>query len=165
MAKRFWAVWIKRLLLSLAVIFIAGVVFDRIVNSAMDRSPFTAGLVALGLYLAFLLVVGILDLISGALYLWLFGGKDLTAGILDELRAAKMPAPRGYDPKNYDYLAILADDESAEPADRVKAAVMVGAYSALMRHGIFRALAIRQALDEAVLRYSQEAPQRAEPGS
>jgi hypothetical protein len=163
MGKRFWAAWIKRMLLSLAVIFIAGVIFDRIVNVPMYRSPLVAGFLALAAYIAVLLVIGFLDLISGALYLWLFGGNDLTAGILDELREAKLPAPRSYDPKNYDYLAILADDESAEPADRVKAAVMVGAYSTLMRNGIFRALAIRKALDEAVLRYSQEAPQRAEP--
>lgn len=164
MGKRFWAIWIKQMLLSLAVIFIAGVIFDRIINSAEDRTPFMAGLVALGLYLAFLLVAGILSLISGALYLWLFGGKDLTAAIIDELRATKLPAPRSYDPKNYDYLAILADDESAEPAHRVKAAALVGAYSVHMSRGLFRSLAIRQALDAAVLRYSQEAPQRAEAG-
>lgn len=162
MTKRFWAMWIKRLLLSLAVIFFAGVIFDHFASDAGNRSPLLAGLVALGLYLVFLLVVSILNLISGALYLWLSGGKDLTAGILDELRQAKLPAPRKHDPKNYDYLAALADDESAEPTDRVKAAVMLGAYSAIMRNGIFQPLAIRKALDEAILRYSQEAPQRRE---
>jgi hypothetical protein len=101
-------------------------------------------------------------LMANALYLWLFGGKDMAAGVLDELRNLRLPAPRRIDPKNYDYLAALADDESADPNDRVKAAAMVGAYSVLMRKGIFQALAIRKALDEAVLRYSQEAPQRRE---
>lgn len=162
MPKRFWAVWIKRTLISLAVIFVAGLVFDHFTNDPYYRSPLLAGSVAVGIYLAFSLMVGLLNLISGALYLWLFGGKDMIAGVLDELRQARLPAPRPHDPKNYDYLEMLADDETAEPKDRVKAAVMIGAYSALMRNGIFRALAIRNALDEAILRYSQEAPQRRE---
>ncbi|MEA3044159.1 MAG: hypothetical protein QOH47_1997 [Sphingomonadales bacterium] len=160
MQKRFWAIIIKQTILSLVIVFLAGVIFDRIFAEPYYRNPGGAGLVALGLYLAALAILGMLNLITGAIYLWLFAGRDLADAALDELRNLKLPAPRSYDPKTYDYLAILADDEGADPNDRVKAAVMVGAYSVHMSKGIFRGLAIRKAMDEAVLRYSQEAPQR-----
>lgn len=163
MEKRLWAILIKQTILSLGIVFLAGVILDRVLNAPYERSPIFAGLIALGIYLVAVLILSTLHFISNALYLWFFSGKDLVAAALDDLRALKLPPPRSYDPKTYDYLAILADDESADPNDRVKAAAIVGSYSALMRKGIFRAIAIRKAMDDAVLRYSQEAPQRAEP--
>jgi hypothetical protein len=159
-SKRLWAIWIKRLLLSLVVVAVAGIVYDRATAHSWDRSPGTAALVAVGLYLAAGAVLGVMHLVAGGLYLAVFADKDITEAVLDDLRRVELPAPSRHEPKTYDYLASLADDEEAAPNDRVRAAVLVGSYSTAMQHGIFRSLALRRAIDAAVLRYAQEAPER-----
>lgn len=162
MAKRFWAIMIKRALLSIVVIFFAGIALDLLLNDRGERNLITSGLITIGLYLGAVLIVEILNLVSGTIYLWLFAERDFTAAVLDDLREAKLPAPRNCDPKNYSYLAALTDDESAPTPDRIRAAFLYGAYKNAMTSGLFRGLALHKAIDEAMLRYSQEAPQRAE---
>jgi hypothetical protein len=153
---------IRQTLLSATVVILAGVLFDFVTNEQGSRSPILAGGVALALYIAASLVMGLLNLISGALYLWLFADKDLSESMLDDLRRAKIRGPRAYEPKTHEYLSSLADDPEAPVAERVKAASMYGAYLATTSHGIFRSLAITRAYDNAVLRYSQEAPAHAD---
>ena len=156
--KRYWAVVIKQSILAFAIVFLAGVIFDHSTNEEGYRSPFLSGSVAIAAYLTLTAVVGILHVIAQALYLWLFAGDDMVGSILDDLRASKLPPPNPTQPKNFDYIEQLANDEEASPNDRVRAGVLFGGYSAAMTQGLFRTLALRRALDEAVLRYSQEAP-------
>ena len=159
MSNRVWAILIKQSLMSLTVIFIAGVLWDHSFNEPSSREPLFAGAIAVAIYIAIAAIMGLLNVITGAIYLWLFAEKDLSEAVLDDLRAMKLPAPRSYDAKNYDYLATLADDESVEASDRVKAAALYGTYKGNMR-GLFRSLALRKAINAAVLRYYQEAPRR-----
>jgi hypothetical protein len=160
MGKRLWAIWTKQFAISLLVLFIFGVAFNYFAYNPESRSPFLAGFLAMVVYLVVVAGMGLLNLISGALYLWVFADKDLSAAILDDFRAVRLPAPRNSDSKTYDYLASLADDESAAASDRVKAAVLHGSYQTALGQGFFRALIFRRAIDNAVLRYYQEAPQR-----
>jgi hypothetical protein len=161
MGKRYWSMIIKKSLLVLVIVFLAGILFDRIINDPEARSPIVAGLIAIGVYFAVTALLGILHAISGAVYLWLFASSDLVDGILSELRAAKVPPPRDFDPRNFDYLGLLADDPSEVADERVKAAAFFAGYTVVMKKGLFSSLAIRKALDDAVLHYSQEAPRRA----
>jgi hypothetical protein len=159
MGKRYWAVLIKQFLLSAVVVFGAGALYDYLMTDEFSRSPFTAGLVALAIYVVASVILMLLHAISGALYLWLFAGSDMVDGMVEEMHAAKLPPPRRGDLKNFDYLLEFANDEDAPATDRVRAASFYSTYNALMMRGIFRALAVRRALDKAILRYSQEAPE------
>ena len=156
--KRYWAVLIKQSLLVFAIIFVTGVIFDHLTNDASSRNPIAAGLIAIAAYLAVTTIIGLLHAISQALYLWLFSGNDMVGSMLDDLRSSRLPPPNASQPKNFDYIEQLANDEEASANDRVRAAVLYGGYNAAMMRGLFRALALRKALDEAVLRYAQEAP-------
>lgn len=158
--KRYWASIIKRSLIAFSLIFLLGVTFDHLTNDSEYREPITAGFVALIIYLFAILVLSVVHFISNGLYLWWFRGSDMVQGILDELRQMRIPAPNEYEPKNFDYIQMLADDEEAEANDRVKAGVFLGAYNLAMSNGIFSALVLRRALDDAVLRYAQEAPRK-----
>jgi hypothetical protein len=158
MQKRFWAIVIKQSLMGLSVVFLAGVMFDHYTNEPGYRSPLTTGMIALVLYIAVSALMGLLNLITSALYLWLFAEGDLSAAVVDDLHAMDILPPRSQDPKNYEYLAILADDESVKASDRVKAAALHATYQANMSKGLFRALALRKAIDAGVLRYYHEAP-------
>lgn len=158
--KRYWAVMIKQSLAGIIVAFFFGVIFDVFTNYPGSRSPLTAGLVACVVYWFASLTIALMGALSNALYLWLLSGDDMVDGILEEMRSLKLPPPRSGQSKNYDYLSQLAFDDEAEVIDRVRAASFTGAYNVLMSKGIFRTLAIRKALDAAVMRYSQEAPQR-----
>lgn len=61
--------------------------------------------------------------------------------------------------KRFEYLAELADDETIAANVRVKAAAMHASYQvAMQRSGLLGGLALAQALDDATLRYSAEAP-------
>jgi hypothetical protein len=158
--QRYWAIAIKRTVLALIIVALAGVGFDYLTNSPEDRSPLTAAAVALGIYLVVNLILGVLNALSGALYLWLFADADLTGAMLDQLRMAKLPPPERYQPKTNEYLAMLVDDGRADPNDRVKAAIIFSEFNAAKRSSIFRGLALMKAMDTAVLRYAQEAPER-----
>lgn len=165
MGQRFWAIAIKRTALALVIVALAGVAFDYVTNGPQDRSPLTAALVALAIYLVANLLLALLNAISGALYLWLFADADLSGAMLDQLRAAKLPPPDRYQPRTHEYLAIMADDEQAEPNDRVKAAIVLTNFNAAKRNSIFRGLALTKGMDNAVLRYAQEAPERFGPNA
>jgi hypothetical protein len=158
--KRYWAIAIKQLLISLIVVFLIGALYDYSTNDSDYRSPLMAGLVGIAIYIFLSVCLSILNAMSGAFYLWIFAGNDMVSSILDDLRASRIPPPRPDQPKNFDYLEMLANDESESANDRVRAAVLLGGYNAAMVRGLFRSLAMRKALDEGVLRYSQEAPQR-----
>jgi hypothetical protein len=161
MGKRYWAVLIKQFLLSAAFVFGAGALYDYLASDEFSRSPFTAGLVTLGVYLVASFILTFVNAITGALYLWLFAGSDMVDGMVAEMHAAKLPPPRRFDPKNFGYLLDFANDEGAPATDRVRAASFYSSYSVLMSRSIFKALSLRRALDNAVLRYAKEAPDRA----
>ena len=157
--KRYWATMIKQSLAGIAVVFLIGVLFDYFSFSPERRSPIMAGAVACGLYLVASLALTAIGALSKSIYLWLLAGDDMVDGIIDEMRGLSLPAPRADQHKDYDYLNQIVNDDTAETLDRVRAAKFTGAYDVLMMQGLFRALALRKALDMAVLRYAQLAPQ------
>jgi len=163
MGKRFWLMWVKQCLLGLTVAFCAGVLYDRVFTPDYDRNALSAGLIATALYVVAGLVLAGISFVTSLLYLKLFAISDLSGGILDEFRALKMPPPRSHHSKNFDYLAALADDGREDPDDRVKAALIFGGYKATMGTGIVRTLTLRKAIDDAILRYAQEAPTTKQP--
>ena len=159
MAKRYWALVIKRLLLSLAVVFCIGIATSFIWDKG-DLNPLISGIIAIAIYLLLSGAMLIVGAITNLIYLWLFADKDLSAAVVEELRAVAIPAPNEYDFKNFSYLETLASDESARASDRVNAAMLLGAYTNAMSRGVFMSLALRKAIDDGILRYSQEAPPR-----
>ncbi len=52
MQKRFWAILIKKTLLTFVVLFVLGCLFDRFTNEPEYRSPFLAGAVVIACYIA-----------------------------------------------------------------------------------------------------------------
>jgi len=161
-SKRSWAMTIKRSAVTFLVVALVGIAFDYASNEPGMRSPLIAVALSLGAYLLALSALGILHAFSGLVYLWCFGGRDLEAAVLDHLRQSQLPTPSRYHPKNFNYLAAAADDDSLSVDERLKAAVLLGSYTALLEQGLFRSLALRRAIDTAVLRFSQEAPERRE---
>ena len=158
--KRFWAVMIKQSLAGIIVVFLIGVLIDYFNSPPDSRSPFTAGALACALYLVASFALALVGTLSKVVYLWLLSGDDMVDGIMDEMRGLNLPPPRSDQHKDYDYLNQLVNDDQADATDRVRAAAFTGAYNVLMGQGLFRALSLRKALDSAVLRYFQEAPQR-----
>ena len=158
--KRYWAVMMKQSLAAIIVVFLIGVLIDYFNNAPDSRSPFTVGAITCAIYFAASFALALVGALSKFVYLWLLSGDDMVDGILDELRGLKLPPPRSDQYKDYDYLNQLANDDQADATDRVRAASFTGAYNLLMGQGIFRALSLRKALDAALLRYAQEAPQR-----
>ena len=158
--KRFWVTITKRTILSLLVAFALGLLFDRFVFEEYQRSGWAAGLVAIGLYVAAGLAIGLVNFVSGILLAAVWGAKEMRDAVLHDLRAAKLPPPDEYHAKRFDYLDWIASDEEY-PADvRVRAAALYAAYTvAYQRAGFFNAVALAQAADDAVLRYAQEAPE------
>ena len=157
--KRYWATMIKQSLAGFAVVFLIGVLFDYFTSSPDRRTPIMAGAFACGLYLVASLALAMIGALSKSIYLWLLAGDDMVDSILDEMRGLSLPPPRADQHKDYDYLNQIVNDDSAETLDRVRAAKFTGAYDVLMMQGLFRALTLRKALDAAVLRYAQLAPQ------
>lgn len=162
MQKRFWAILIKKTLLTFVVLFVLGFLFDRFTNEPEYRSPFLAGAVVIACYIVISVSWQIFHALVDWLYLSLFAGDDLSSTVLDDLRRMKIPPPSIYESKNHRYLAELADSPFADANDRVAAAVLHGGYKSEMARGLFRSLMLQKAIDDAVLRYSQEAPQRSE---
>lgn len=158
MSKRIWLIWVKQGLLGLAVAFCVGVLFDRAFTPAYDRNALAAGAIAIALYVVAGLALGLVSFVTGLLYMKFFAVNDLSGAVLDEFRTLKIPPPRSYHSKTFDYLAALADDGREDADDRVKAAMVYGNYKAAMGTGIIRTLTMRKAVDNAILRYSQEAP-------
>ncbi len=160
MDKRVWAVYIKQGLIGLAVIFGAGVAWDRYFNAPYARIGPWAGLIAVAVFYGAAFAITIINAVASGIYLWMFSGKDYQNLILGDLRNVDLPPPDEYAPKNFEYLAYVAEDRDANPEDRVKAATLLGVYKTLMGQGIFKGLALHQGFDEAMLRYAAEAPKR-----
>lgn len=160
MGKHYWAIWAKRIMLALAVVFATGFGYDHYTQEEYARSPIMAGAAAIAIYLAVGLVFGLINLVSGFLYLWLFQEADMVRSIVADLHAQKLPAPTRWQSKNYDYLRQLVDDDDAAVDARLRAAILLGSFDAIMANGFFRSITIRGALDKAFLRYSMEAPER-----
>ncbi len=155
--KRFWAVQLKRALFGFAFVFIAGIAWEWAFVEPYERNGLMAGVWATLLYLAVSIVFGIVNGLSGLAYLWLFGGSDMKELALADLRNSRLPGPRPYQAKRFEYLTELADNEDEDTATRVKAgALYAGYYVAMRRSGFFGGLALEKALDEATLRYSAE---------
>lgn len=160
MERRFWAIHLKKMGLTLIFVFIIGLLFDRFTNETEYRSPFLAGAISVAIYIILISLLGLFHLMVGAIYLKFFSRNDLVDYALEELRNSRIPPPSLYNSRNQRYLGELVDSESADPKDRVAAAMLLGAYKNAMAVGLFRSLALSRALDAAVLRYSQEQPYR-----
>jgi len=159
--KRYWATMLKQTLLALAVSSLLAVLLDRIWNEPSDRDPLFAIILGPIVYLFVTTCIAIVHGISGALHLWLFLNTDVSDGVLDNLRRSKIAPPGDGDRKNMEYLEDLAADDTALIDDRLKAATLLGSYSAIIqRSGLFRGLAIRRAVDDAMLRYHRESPHK-----
>ena len=112
------------------------------------------------LYLAVSIAFGIVNTVSGVAYLWLFGGSDMKELALADLRSSRLPGPRPYQAKRFEYLLEIADDEAEDAGARVKAGALYSSYQvAIRRSGFIGGLALAKALDEATLRYAAEAPE------
>ena len=157
--KRVWSVYLKRLVFGLVFVFAAGIAWEWAYVEPYNRNGWLAGAWAIVIYFAVSIVLGMLNGLSNLAYLWLFGGSDLKELVLADLRNSRLPAPRAYHAKRFDYLAELADDETEEASVRVRAGALHAAYQiAIQRSGFIGGLALSKALDEATLRYSAEAP-------
>ncbi|MCG6119770.1 MAG: hypothetical protein MEP44_03905 [Blastomonas sp.] len=158
--KRVWAIYLKRLAFDLALVFFAGIVWEWAFFEPYQRNGLLAGAIAILIYFAVSMSLGFVKGLSGLVYLWLFGGSDLKELVLADLRNARLPAPRKNQPKRFDYLLELADDETEEANVRVRAGSLYAAYNvAVQRAGLLGGLAMTKALDDATLRYSAEAPE------
>lgn len=158
-AKRFWAVYLKRLSFGLLFVFVAGIFWERTFLEPYQQNGFAAGFWAIALYIAASILIGIVNSVSGLAYLWLFGGSDMKDQVLADLRNSRLPGPQPHQAKRFDYLAELADNEGIDARVRVRAAALHASYQvAMQRSGLLGGLALAKALDEATLRYSAEAP-------
>ena len=158
--KRFWVVYLKRLVFGLFFVFAAGIAWEWAFFEPYQRNGLLAGVWAVLIYLAARIVLGVVNGLSGLAYLWLFGGSDMKELVLADLRNSRLPAPQRGQAKRFDYLAELADDESEDAKVRVRAGALHAAYQiAVQRSGFLGGLALAKAMDEATLRYSAEAPE------
>lgn len=158
--KRQVAIGVKRLVLALIAVFALGVISDYFMSAPDQRHPLMAGGIAIVVYIVASLGVGIVNAVSGGLYLWLFHHEDITEGVLDDFRRLKIIPPQSVHYRSMEYLAELAHDESRAPQARVNAAILAGAYEvASARSGVFGGIAFRRAVDAAVQRYYEQAPQ------
>lgn len=160
--RRFWAVYFKRLVLEVIAVFTAGIAWDWAFFEPDNRSGFSAGLIALLIYILAGTGFWIVQSVSGLAYLKLFGGSDLKELVLADLRSARLPGPRRDQAKRFDYLIELADDETEDVKVRLRAGALHAGYQvAVQRSGFIGGLALAKAMDEATLRYSAEAPEKA----
>ena len=162
MGSRNWAIIIKRMIAGLVVVYAIGVIFSWINESEYsDDNPFMVGFIGVAIYFVVSFIMSIINGLTGLLYLWLDKGRDLQDLVLSDLRAARLPAPREHHMKTISYLAELAADKDESPEDRVKAAALSATVATVIKvSGLFGGLAWQRAADEAVMRYSQEAPSR-----
>lgn len=162
MSSRNWAIIIKRTVAGLAVVYAISVAFSWATKSEYsDDNPLEMGFIGLLIYLAVSFAISILHGLSGFLYLWLDKGRDLQELVLSDLRSARLPAPREHHMKTTSYLAELAADADEDAEDRVKAAALSATITTTIKQsGFFAGLAWQAAADEAVLRYTKEAPVR-----
>lgn len=162
MGSRNWAIIIKRWIAGLVVVYAISVIISWSNKSEYsDDNPLMIGLFGVAIYFVVSFIMSIIHGLSGLLYLWLDKGRDLQELVLADLRAARLPAPREHHMKTISYLSELAADQDETPEDRVKAAALSATVATVIQvSGLFGGLAWQRAADEAVLRYSLEAPSR-----
>ena len=83
--KRFWAVYLKRLVFGLVFVFAAGIAWEWAFFEPYERNGLLAGVWAVLIYLAASIVFGIVNGLSGLAYLWLFDGSDMKELVLADL--------------------------------------------------------------------------------
>ena len=158
MGKRFWIISLKRTGLALAICFFVGFFCDKLFNES-NPSPFRSGLIVIALYMAASTLVMLVNLLSGLAYSSFFQNRILQDAFLDDLRNAKIPYPRSHDPKRFEYISDIADDEEEEPNLRVRCAAFYTANeTSINGSGFFNSISVRKAIDLAIIRYAQEAP-------
>lgn len=159
--RRFWSIMLKKNAVALAVVFAIGLAADMYLNEPGERSGFWAGLIAIAAYLLAMLALGLVTLVSGLIYLWLFQAQDIQDLALDDFRKFRIPSPGVWQEKRFDYLIEVSEDEDQPAHVRVQAGAMYAGYQvAIQRAGLFGGLAMAKALDAAALRYSQESPRK-----
>jgi hypothetical protein len=158
MGRLIAAVTIKRVLLSWIAAYLVSYGLLRLFADSNESHAINA-IWGVAAFVFVGLVVALINVFGWWLYLWIAQGEDFDQILLHDLRSKRLIPPRRGDPRTFDYLAKLADDPTADPNERVKAATIFGGYSALVsKAGLFGGLAWRKAMDRAVLRYSQEHP-------
>ena len=158
MVEGFFAESLKRSMICLAIIFAVGMLTEYIFGQ-YDKDYFAAGLWALALYTTAKLCLWLVDAAGTYISIAVVGTKNLESMTLNELRANKAPYPRPWDAKTHDYLADLADDDDESAADRVKAMAMsIGYKTAINNAPFYVRRQITDAVNNAILRYSAEAP-------
>jgi hypothetical protein len=97
--------------------------------------------------------------------LWAIEPKLMRGTFLELLRANRLPSPRRLsEPARFDYLTMLANDESLDVTDRLKAATIFGVWTGVMKaRGGSAAFAIGQAWDAAIKQYDDEMPYTKSP--
>jgi hypothetical protein len=159
--KRVWAVHLKRSAVGFGIVFLGAILWETLFLEPYERNGAMAGVIAVLVYVAVSFALAAINGASGLAYLWLFGGNDMKDLVLADLRSARLPGPRPDQPKRFEYLAELVEDEELEAKVRIRAAAVHTAYQVAMhRSGLLGGLALAKALDEAALRYSMEAPKQ-----
>lgn len=165
MGRRFWLSRLKQILAACAAAYLLTVAYQH-----WDRPeygefhPWRDAWIGVALYLGASLALGLVNAAGGIIYLTLDKGTDFEEFVLDDLRRAKLPPPKGWQSTRLEYVAQVADDEHEEVRIRVRAAAVHGAMSTASKSlGFFRGLAFEGAADRAVLRYAAEAPKERRP--
>ena len=158
MGNRFWMISFIRIGIALVICFLIGFFYDRFFNK-YEHSPFESGLISIALYVAANVFAMFVNFLSGIAYINIFQNRILQDAFLDDLRGAKIPYPRGFDSKRFEYISSIAEDEDEEPNTRVRCAAFYSANEiSISKTGFFNSIAVRKAIDLAILRYAQEAP-------
>jgi hypothetical protein len=151
------AMFFKRNLVLLIVIFALGVLYETAINNSKNDSWLVAGGFAIALYAATSLLLWAIRAVSRAIYLSLFFQNDMTSSILSGMRNMKIPPPKRQNEKTMAYFLELANDSASELPDRLKAASFVAAYEATkVSMSFLEARAYAMAADAAVNRYYLE---------
>lgn len=156
--KRAFIPLAKRFAVTIGILFGLGVIIQWFWFDDKQGAPM-AGLAFILAYLVASIGLAVANGISGAIYGVVFAEGDFKESYLTDLRLRNMPYPRWVDPKRIDYLDQIANDPSADSEDRVKAAYFIGHHRAVVSTaGFWMGIVIENAANEAVLRYSAEAP-------
>lgn len=128
-------------------------------NYADDTPVIESALILLAILWVAAIVIGIRSFL-GTLVLSKFTDQEfITSAALHDLRLSKIPHPKRCNSKSMEYLAELADDESANVADRMKAAAMYSnAKTSAKNAGFSRGMIIEMGFDKAVMQYYDEGP-------
>ena len=154
----FWIVISLRIGLALTMAFLFGV-FWNLLFSKFDKMPLQSGLLFAAIYIAASAFAMIVNLVSGIAYNKFIQNRIIRDAFLDELRRSAIPFPRRNDPRRFDYILSIAEDESIDANTRVKCAIFHATNEAhIGKSGFFNSITMRRAMDDAVLRFSQEAP-------